>query len=192
LRNVEVLKACSYGNTGILLLLISEVRLVARGNNERQDFTVSAGSINAFKSKRIWYDRLNGGLPKRQEDKMKKCLTIWFAVMFITIMACFAPGYCDDAPQSPGDSGVTDAVTPRFVKPGKMYEEKKDTAEAVKVEEPKKAPEPAPADTIKKAEDVKKTPEHKKLKATKKKLKANKVDGDKKILDSNAVRNDKK
>lgn len=122
---------------------------------------------------------------------MKKYPTLWFAVMLVTIMACFAPGYCDDAPQSPGDSGVTDAVTPRFVKPGKMYEEKKDTAEPVKVEEPKRAPETAAVDNKKKVEDARKARAVKKLKGAQKISNANKAESIKGVRDPKAADNDK-
>jgi hypothetical protein len=87
---------------------------------------------------------------------MKKNLTIWFAVLFVTMLVCFTPGYCDDAPETPGDSGVTDAVTPRFVKPGKISEKKNVFAEPAEAEGSQKAPEPAVVENTKKAEEPKK------------------------------------
>ena len=73
---------------------------------------------------------------------MKKTLTAWFVVVFAVMMVCFTLGYCDDdAPQAAGDTGVTDAVTPRFVKPGKIDTQKRNEFEPLKVEESTKTTE---------------------------------------------------
>ena len=73
---------------------------------------------------------------------MKKTLTAWFVVVFAVMMVCFTLGYCDDyVPQAPGDTGVTDAVTPRFVKPGKIDTQKRNEFEPLKVEESTKTTE---------------------------------------------------
>jgi len=119
---------------------------------------------------------------------MKKYLVTWFVVIFVAIMAYFKPAYCE----SPGDFGVTDGVTPRFAKPGKFYQEKKDTAEPVNVEETKKAFEEPAAGIKKKDEGFRFGNFFKKFMGDKKTSDANKVEGVKNARDPKTVENEKK
>jgi hypothetical protein len=120
---------------------------------------------------------------------MKINLTKWLALILVTTSVYFTPVYCDEAPESPGDSGVTDAVTPRFAKPGKIVQDKNMFSESAKAAELKKTPEPAAAGNTKKAEAPKQDSVIDKLKNM---FRINKADSAKNAQDPKTVETDKK